>query len=358
MVLTEKRKNRIRHIAAAILIMLVVPLCERVKDMSGASTVNSLAGKELICAIDLGDDMYSSHGLETGFNYELLGRFAKDNRCSLKIVAFNRHTDYIDSLKAGRVDLVITHDHDLQQVEGIGLTRRVDECSVWAVNAENGADIRQMNSWISHITSSPEFSKMRNRYRGTFNPVKRAENGVVTSVISPYDSIIRKHARTLGWDWRMLAAVIYQESKFSINSTSHRGARGLMQIMPQTGRYYGIENLLDPECNIEAGVKHLKRLQNMWKGSDMDKMEMIKFTLAAYNAGEGRIADCRNLAAEKGYDRNSWDEIQKVIPMMREDSILNEQSVKLGKFQGHETIAYIDGIFKLYEAICTICPAS
>ena len=166
MVLTEKRKSRIRHIAAAILIMLVVPLCERVKDMSGASTVNAFAGEELVCAIDLGNEMYSSHGLETGFNYELLGRFAKDNRCSLKIVAFNRHTDYIDSLKAGRVDLVITHDHDLQHVEGIGLTRRVDECSVWAVNAENGADIRQMNSWISYMISSPEFSKIQKKYKG------------------------------------------------------------------------------------------------------------------------------------------------------------------------------------------------
>ena len=102
MVLTEKRKNRLRHLSAAILIILIVPLCERGKDMNGASAVNAFAGEELTCAIDLGDDMYSPHGLETGFNYELLARFAKDNRCSLKIVAFNRHTDYLDSLKAGR----------------------------------------------------------------------------------------------------------------------------------------------------------------------------------------------------------------------------------------------------------------
>ena len=155
----------------------------------------------------------------------------------------------------------------------------------------------------------------------------------------------------------MLAAVIYQESKFSINSISHRGARGLMQIMPQTGRYYGVEDLLDPDRNLEAGVKHLQRLQNLWKGTGMTEMELIKFTLAAYNAGEGRIADCRNFAAAMGHDNNSWDEIQKLIPLMREDSILTEPSVKLGKFQGHETIAYIDSILSLYDAICTICPS-
>lgn len=358
MVLTEKRKNRIRHFAAAALILFIVPLCERGKEMNGASAVNTFAGKDLVCAIDLGNDMYSQHGLETGFNYELLGRFAKDNRCSLKIVAFNRHTDYLDSLKAGKVDILITHEHDIPSIEGIALTRKVDDCSVWAVKAENGLDIRQMNSWISYMTTSPEFSRLKKMYTGSFNPIKRAERGVITSSVSPYDMLIIKHAKALGWDWRMLAAVIYQESKFSINSTSHRGARGLMQIMPQTGRYYGVEDLLNPDLNIEAGVKHLKRLQNLWKNTGMDEMELVKFTLAAYNAGEGRIADCRSFATEKGYDCNSWEDILKVIPLMREDSILEEASVKLGKFQGHETIAYIDSILQLYNAICTIHPAA
>ena len=118
-----------------------------------------------------------------------------------------------------------------------------------------------------------------------------------------------------------------------------------------------VTDLLDPDKNIEAGVKHLRRLQNQLNSSGMEMTELIKFTLAAYNAGEGRIADCRNFASAKGYDNSSWDEIQKIIPLMREESILDEPSVKLGKFQGHETIAYIDSIMSHYEAICAICPA-
>ena len=89
----------------------------------------------------------------------------------------------------------------------------------------------------------------------------------------------------------------------------------------------------------------------------MDKMEQIKFTLAAYNAGEGRIADCRRFAAAKDVNSNSWNDIISIIPMMREDSILEEESVKLGKFQGFETIAYVDNIMNLYDAFCTICPS-
>ena len=95
----------------------------------------------------------------------------------------------------------------------------------------------------------------------------------------------------------------------------------------------------------------------MFEDSGMDQTEIIKFTLASYNAGEGRIADCRRFAESRNVDSNSWDEIVNLIPLMREDSILEEESVKLGKFKGHETIAYVENIMNLYDAICTICPS-
>ena len=90
----------------------------------------------------------------------------------------------------------------------------------------------------------------------------------------------------------------------------------------------------------------------------MDSSEKVKFTLAAYNAGEGRIADCRRFAEVREADKNSWESIVSIIPLMREESILNEESVKLGKFEGHETIAYVDSIMSIYDAFCKICPAS
>ena len=90
----------------------------------------------------------------------------------------------------------------------------------------------------------------------------------------------------------------------------------------------------------------------------MSAAERVKFTLAAYNAGEGRVADCRNFAASRQVDNNCWEEIVNLIPLMREDSILEEESVKLGKFNGYETIAYIDSVMSLYNAFCTICPES
>lgn len=337
------------------MVICLTPLCEKGRMLSGARSVNTLAGKELVCAIDLGNDMYGNKGLETGLNYELMSRLAQDNHCDIRIVAAGRNDNYIDSLRLGKVDIVITDNGIALPDSGITVLRPATEHTVWATNRTE--DARQFDRWISHVTGSDEYSRLAARFSATMNPHKLAEKGARTSIISPYDGLIRKYAATLGWDWRMLASVLYQESRFSIGSTSFRGAQGLMQVMPATATYYDVEDLLDPEQNIIAGTRHLKRLQNMFKKYGIEGEELIKFTLAAYNAGEGRIIDCRNLAESRQMDNMVWDEVVKVIPLMREDSILQEESVKLGKFQGHETIAYVDHVFSHYEAFCRICPS-
>ena len=335
---SNKKTRRLRNVVIAFAIICITPLCEKGRMLSGARSVNTLAGKELVCAIDLGNDMYGSHGLETGLNYELMSRFAQDNHCEVKIIAAGRKDNYIDSLRQGKVDIVITHDIDSLINGDIDILRSVTDCSVWAFNGTDENDVMLMNRWISYIKTTDDYSNLTDKYSMTYNPYKRAETGVITRTISPYDNLIRKYARELGWDWRMLASVLYQESRFAIGSSSFRGAQGLMQVMPSTARHYEVENLLDPEQNIIAGTKHLKRLQNMLKKDGLEGDELIKFTLAAYNAGEGRIIDCRNLAANRQFDNMSWEETIKVIPLMREDSILEDESMKLGKFQGHETI--------------------
>ena len=356
MKLTEKRKRRISYLLFSFMVICITPLCEKGRILSGAATSNSFSGEEIVCAIDLGDDMYGAQGLKTGFSYEMLKKFAKDNRCDVKIITAVTGENYIDSLNNGAVDILITpySDSIMDQQEN---ARQLDHYTVWSVNGKETGKARALDIWMSHIKGSHELEEYQERFYCSYNPIIKAVKGQKVSQVSPYDDLIRKYADELGWDWRMLAAVIYQESKFSINSVSHRGAKGLMQVMPKTGEYYGTDDLINPEKNLQAGTRHLKRLQNMFAKSGMNSTDMIKFTLAAYNAGEGRIADCRNFAASKGADKNSWDTVVTLIPQMREDSVLEESSVKLGKFKGHETIAYVDNIMSLYDAICTIHPS-
>ena len=352
----EKYQRRLRNVLISLTIICLTPLAEKGRMLSGAHYANAFSGKDIVCAIDLGNDMYGGHGLETGLNYELIRKFAQDNHCNVKIVIAGKKESYLDSLMAGKVDILVTHDMDSLSENGIDALRQIHECSIWATKGSEENEIHQLNSWLSHITSSKEYMDMKTKFDGLHNPHRRAEAGVTSTYLSPYDALFKKHAAELGWDWRMLAAVVYQESRFSIGSRSYRGATGLMQVMPQTGKYYGVTDLVDPEQNIMAGTSHLKRLQSLMKKSGIENEELVKFTLAAYNAGEGRIADCRNFAASRQLDNTCWNEIVNIIPLMREDSILKEESVKHGKFQGFETIAYVDSIMSLYNAFCTICP--
>lgn len=355
MKLTEKRKRRISNLLFSIMIICITPLCEKGRMLSGAGTIKAFAGEELICAIDLGDDMYGAHGLKTGFSYELVGQFAEDNRCKVRIITSRKDQNFADSLRVGKIDILISQWSD--STVNNSHSRIFDEHSAWSVNASDIQRARTLDVWISHVKGSDRYDELKDKYYRSYNPHKRAEKGMKVSRVSPYDDLIKKHAKELGWDWRMLAAVVYQESKYSINSVSHRGATGLMQVMPRTGKLYGVEDLTDPENNLKAGTSHLKRLQRLYSDQNMEQMELIKFTLAAYNAGEGRIADCRRFASSRNEDNTKWDTIVNLIPLMREDSILEDESVKLGKFQGYETIAYVESIMSLYNSICEIHPS-
>ena len=138
---------------------------------------------------------------------------------------------------------------------------------------------------------------------------------------------------------------------------SSRGATGLMQVMPSTALHYEVSDLIDPEQNIIAGTSHLKRLQRLYRSTDISREEQIKFVLAAYNAGEGRIEDCRKFAEDRNLDNTRWDDIVKAIPDMRDRDLVEASSLKFGRFNGSETISYVDSVLDHYKAFCTICPA-
>ncbi len=168
-------------------------------------------------------------------------------------------------------------------------------------------------------------------------------------VISPYDSLIKVYSDSVGLDWRLVAAVIYHESGFDNDVRSRRGATGLMQMMPSTAEWLGAGDISDPIEGVRIGTIYLKRIHNAYRNHTDDPVERIKFALAAYNAGVGRIQDCIKFAAIRGVDSSSWDNIVALIPEMNDDAILEIDTIKFGKFKGDETIAYVENVLSKYE---------
>ena len=357
MIISKGKRHALRILLISTLLLIAKPMYDSGHtSQKKAIGMYNFSGRTFVCGIDLGDDMKGGHGLETGLAYEMIKSFASAHNCSIAIKVGGKNVDYVDSLQQGKIDLLIVHNEDVDGIEGIILSDNITNCCAMAVREDRSSHLKEVNKWIGSYTQSEEFSHLHEIFCRQNNPLKLAEKGIRRDRLCPYDELLKEYASQLGWDWRMLAAVVYQESKFSINSCSHRGATGLMQVMPRTAEYYNVKDLNNPEQNLIAGTSHLKRLQNLYRSSDMTPQERIHFTLAAYNAGEGRIMDCRNLAKANRLDHNTWEEVIKVIPQMSEDSILVDENVKLGKFKGVETMAYVDNIMNIYSAICKVCP--
>ena len=344
-----------RYIIISMMLLVIVPKSYR-DSAKDHGLQNPFAGRHIVCAIYLTNEAAKKQGLETGYNYSLLQKFAEENHCTATILVHeNEH--YIDSLKTGQIDILITRKEGLTPTDSVSISDVVDDLYVWGIADDASAEkVKSVNLWLRHITNSEDNKKRRERFTGAFNPFKLAEKGAIRNRVSPYDAILKEKAVELGWDWRLLGAIVFQESRFSIKAESPRGAKGLMQIMPVVARKYGVKDPIDPVQNITAGVGVLCKLQSNWKSAGLSDEECINFILASYNAGEARIKDCRNLARAKGLDHNKWESLVEVIPLMREDAILEEESVKLGKFQGSETIRYVDNVMALYRAICAIHP--
>ena len=241
-------------------------------------------------------------------------------------------------------------------LESVSLSLPLADSTVWAVRKADDDLLKEINIWVATFTPGKEHKELIQRFSPNYNPYTRALSGNTYNILSPYDGLIRKYAAIIGWDWRMLAALVWKESAFRIEAISPKGAEGLMQMIPSTASKYSADNMLDPEENLKAATSYLKKLTEMFEPYAADSMELMKFALAAYNAGEGRIKDCIALAESKGMPTSTWLEVEAVFPYLRDDSILEDENVRLGKFQGFETMEYIREMQALYWSLCLIAP--
>ena len=253
--------------------------------------------------------------VDAAFMRNLVEKYADDINVEITVVPGDWP---LDSLASGAVDLMIVPEEAIDIPDNIAFSRAFADGTVWAVRASETEALRHINRWITELTASERFNRMQRRYLSG-KPVN------LTS-ISQYDNLIRAAADSIGWDWRLLAAVVYHESRFHNDATSHKGARGLMQI--RSSRYTA-EELANPARNISVGARYLHRLEGMFPGAT--PMESIKFALAAYNMGEGKVARLISQAEAQGMDASRWSNVAKLLP------------------QDHHTVSYVNNVLDTYQ---------
>jgi len=189
-------------------------------------------------------------------------------------------------------------------------------------------------------------------------PAETLVDPTTKEILDVYGPTIRLYAARYGFDWRLILATMKQESRFSPSAESHRGASGLMQIMPTTSeevaRALDVENLSHPENNIRGGIYYLRGLYELFKGAR--EGDRIKLTLAAYNAGIGRIFDAQEVAAYLHENPMEWESIKDALPLLSRrhgslhKGIWNAPKPKTGWFgNSQETITYVESVMNHYD---------
>lgn len=169
--------------------------------------------------------------------------------------------------------------------------------------------------------------------------------------ISPYDDLIKKYAPVIGWDWRLLASQIYQESQFDPMAKSWSGAYGLMQTLPSTSHIDSAD--MTPEKSIAFGVNYLKQIDDYWAKYVPNKEERIQFDLASYDQGVGHIIDGKNLAAKYGLDPTKWENnVAYFVLNESQPKYYNDPIAVYGYCRGQEAYQYVHEIINRYHMYC------
>jgi len=221
----------------------------------------------------------------------------------------------------------------------------------WLIRKESKDFFKMLESWNNLPKVELIQSKLFSKYweKSPYFALRKIR--IPKGAISPFDELFKKYAPLINWDWRLLAALAFHESRFDASEVSHAGARGLMQLMPRTASNFGLsgKTILDPESNIEAGVQYIKSL-NLSFHKIENKEERLKFILAGYNCGPAHIFDAMALAQKYGKNPYVWsNHVEYFLLKKSEAQFYDDPVVKFGYYRGNHTVRYVQNTLDTYK---------
>ncbi|MDR1763047.1 MAG: transglycosylase SLT domain-containing protein [Dysgonamonadaceae bacterium] len=268
--------------------------------------------------------------------------------------------DLIEMVSKGQIPYTVS-DADMAKLNrtyyrniDISLVVGHPQRSSWAVRKSNPALAEAINIWFQENISKPAYKQINKRYfEMSKMPGDEPAPILGKGQISPFDALFRKYARTVPVDWRLMASIAYQESKFHTNLVSWAGASGVMGLMPKTASSLGLsaDSIFNPDDNIRIAAQLIRRLNKIFNSID-DEPERIKFILAAYNAGSGHVADARALAEKYGSNPNNWAEVEEFLKLKSLPEYYSDPVCKSGYLRGTETLNYVRSVGERYAYYC------
>ena len=307
-----------------------------------------------------GSKILISQGFKSSDEYDMLLDSLKESDV---FVSSKDVTDIVGALSAGDYDYYVCEKSEAR----LGASLDTETSYVYGfdekifVGASFSPCIQDLENnfaqWYEEYRRSSECSALAYIYfeKGAASSLAGSE---VNHIISPYDNVMREVSEREGADWRLMAAIAYSESRFKPDVVSHKGAKGLMQIMPVVARQFGVpeEEVMKPEVNIALAIKLLNKIEDMMDiPSEVSYYDRMALVLASYNCGVGHVADARRLALKYGEDPNSWEDVSDFLKKKAEPEYYTDDVVRNGRFNGsNQTLAFVDNVLGHYSSYCTL----
>lgn len=219
-------------------------------------------------------------------------------------------------------------------------------------NNSDNTLINAANAFIQQSNEDGTLMQLEERYYGHLAQVNYV--GARTFIrhtkqrLPKYEDTYKKYATEYETDWRLMAAMGYQESHWRPNAVSPTGVRGLMMLTLVTAKEMGIKNRLDPIQSIKGGSKYFSKIHKRIS-EDVQEPDRTWFALASYNVGLGHLEDARMLTEKGGKDPNKWADVKDFLPLLQQKKYYSQ--TKYGYARGKEPVIYVQNIRRYYDVL-------
>lgn len=228
----------------------------------------------------------------------------------------------------------------------------------WAVAPLQGGLLKELDTFFAKAKRDGLIARLADRYFSTIRQVQRIDASVflerIKSLLPEYRSAFQQAQVATGMEWRLLAAIAYQESQWDPFATSETGVRGLMQITEDTARHLGIADRLNPTAAVLGAAQYVQDLKSKLPAR-IAEPDRTWLALAAFNIGLAHLEDARVLAQKQKLNPDLWSDVRKVLPLLALPEYYGD--AKFGYARGGMPVAFVDRVRAYYDILVRQEPA-
>ncbi len=217
---------------------------------------------------------------------------------------------------------------------------------------DSGEIVKKANDFLKNLKKNGGLKRLNQRYydaaaKARYFNIARY-NAEIDQTLPDYKALFRKYGYIYGIDWRLLAAMSYQESQWKPDAVSPTGVEGLMMLTNGTAELMKVADRKDPEQSIRGGARYIAQLRDKI-ADEVKEPDRTWMALAAYNVGLGHVLDARELARQMGKNPDYWSDIEKILPLLEKDEWAKK--TRHGKARGREPVQYVNRIRSFYDIL-------